>query len=157
MRTTVGSHYRRHCSSCSGMSARTPCPSFKGGEAIAEEPLHSEVASEGGRLEVAWANAAELGVLRKKGYQVNLNRRLGALDGASTLLERWSSVLMACRFVAVGVGMLAGSAPPRLPLRAGERASRGCYDKVLRAASSWIKIASFAIPHRSLGSLQSRS
>lgn len=85
------------------------CPLFQErGAAIAGELLGDEPIPEGDRLQAAWARAEELGVLRRKGYQVNLNRFLGSIDGAEKLLERWSSLLMACEFVALEEDMLKG-------------------------------------------------
>jgi len=85
------------------------CPLFQArGAAIADEVLRTEAVPSGDRLEVAWARCKELGLLQKKGYQVNLNRFLGNLDGARTLMSKWDTTLFACEWVALECDMLHG-------------------------------------------------
>ena len=78
------------------------------GHAMASELVADDMAPEGDRLRAAWNKARDAGLLQRKGYKVNLNRFLGALDGAQVLLSKWHSTLMACEYVALEEDMLGG-------------------------------------------------
>ena len=78
------------------------------GHAMASELVEDDHVPDGDRLRAAWDKAKDAGLLQCKGYKVNLNRFLGALDGAQLLLSKWHSTLMACGYVALEEDMLGG-------------------------------------------------
>lgn len=83
------------------------CPLFaaRGGD-IAKELLGADTMVAGDSLAQAWTAANSLGLMSRKGYQVNLNRFLGVLSGAKELRARWHSTLFICEWTALELDMV---------------------------------------------------